>query len=133
MRWHLRHNRALHENVVVLTVLTDSRPRVQWPERMSIVRESDGFWRVTAHYGFMQRPDIPLLLKEAQQRGCEVKLDDVTYYVGHESILHRQHGAALPRWQEALFAAMVRNAAHVTDYFRLPSEQVVEIGRQISI
>jgi hypothetical protein len=70
---------------------------------------------------------------EAQQRGCEVKLDDVTYYVGHESILHRQRGAALPRWQEALFAAMVRNAAHVTDYFRLPSEQVVEIGRQISI
>jgi KUP system potassium uptake protein len=57
----------------------------------------------------------------------------VTYYVGHESILHRQRGAALPRWQEALFAAMVRNAAHVTDYFRLPSEQVVEIGRQISI
>ena len=133
MRWHLRHNRALHENVVVLSVLTDSRPRVQWPERMSIVRESDGFWRVTAHYGFMQRPDIPLLLNEAQQRGCEVKLDDVTYYVGHESILHRQRGAALPRWQEALFAAMVRNAAHVTDYFRLPSEQVVEIGRQISI
>jgi KUP system potassium uptake protein len=133
MIWHLRHNRALHEWVVVLSVLTESRPRVQWPERMSVVREGDGFWRVTAHYGFMQRPDIPLLLQEAQQRGCEVRLDDVTYYVGHENILHRRHGAALPRWQEALFAAMVRNASHVTDYFRLPSEQVVEIGRQISI
>ena len=106
---------------------------MQWPERMSIVREGDGFWRVTAHYGFMQRPDIPLLLKEAQQRGCEVRLGDVTYYVGHENILHRLDGRALPRWQEALFAAMVRNASHVTDYFRLPSEQVVEIGRQISI
>ena len=67
MRWHLRHNSALHEYVIVLSVLTDARPRVQWPERMSIVREGDGFWRVTAHYGFMQRPDIPLLLNEAQQ------------------------------------------------------------------
>jgi KUP system potassium uptake protein len=82
--------------------------------------------------GFMQRPDIPRLLEEAQQWGCEVRLEDVTYYIGHESILHRQDGVALPRWHEALFAAM-RNASHMTDYFRLPTEQVVEIGRQISV
>jgi KUP system potassium uptake protein len=133
MIWHLRQNRALHERVIVLSVETESRPRVHWPERMAVVKEGENFWRVTAHFGFMQRPDIPLLLKEAQQRGCEVQLDDVTYYVGHENIVHRERGKALPRWQEALFAAMVRNAAHVTDYFRLPSQQVVEIGRQISI
>jgi KUP system potassium uptake protein len=133
MIWHLRQNRALHERVIVLSVLTESRPRVQWPERMSVLQEGENFWRVTAHFGFMQRPDIPLLLKEAQQRGCEVPLDDVTYYVGHEYIVHRERGRSLPRWQEALFAAMVRNAAHATDYFRLPSQQVVEIGRQISI
>jgi KUP system potassium uptake protein len=133
MIWHLRHNRALHERVVVLRVMTESRPRVNWPERMSVEQEGENFWRVTAHFGFMQRPDIPLLLKEAQQQGCQVLLDDVTYYVGHEHIVHRRQGAALPRWQEAIFAAMGRNSAHVTDYFRLPSQQVVEIGRQISI
>jgi KUP system potassium uptake protein len=133
MVWHLKHNRALHERVIVLSVLTESRPRVQWPERMAIEKEGEGFWRVTAHFGFMQRPDIPRLLQEAQQRGCHAGLDDVTYYVGHEHILHRQRGAAMPRWQEAIFAAMMRNASHVTDYFRLPTEQVVEIGRQISI
>jgi KUP system potassium uptake protein len=133
MMWHLKHNRALHERVLVLTVLTESRPRVQWPERMSVVQEGEGFWRVTAHFGFMQRPDIPLLLQEAQQRGCAAELDDVTYYVGHENIVHRERGPALPHWQEAMFAVMLRNASHVTDYFRLPSRQVVEIGRQISI
>ena len=133
MIWHLRHNRALHEFVLVLRVMTESRPRVNWPERMSIEQEGENFWRVTAHFGFVQRPDIPLLLKEAQQRGCKILLDDVTYYVGHEHIVHRRQGAALPRWQEAIFAAMGRNSAHVTDYFRLPSQQVVEIGRQISI
>ena len=131
--WHLRQNRALHECVVVLRVVTESKPRVQWPELMTVAREGDSFWRLTAHFGFMQRPDIPRLLEESQQKGCEVRLDDVTYYVGHEIIVHRERGAVLPVWQEKLFAAMVRNATHVTDYFQLPSEQVVEIGRQISI
>jgi KUP system potassium uptake protein len=133
MIWHLRQNRALHERVVVLRVLTESRPRVHWPDLMSVAQEGDNFWRVTAHFGFMQRPDIPRLMTEAHQRGCGVELGDITYYVGHEIIIHRERGAALPLWQEKLFAAMVRNASHVTDYFRLPSEQVVEIGRQISI
>jgi KUP system potassium uptake protein len=131
--WHVRHNRALHERVVVLRVLTESKPRVHWPDLMSVRKEGEDFWRVTALFGFMQRPDIPRLLEEAQQRGCTIRLDDVTYYVGHESILHRRHGPAMPHWQERVFAAMMRNASHVTDYFRLPSEQVVEIGRQISI
>jgi KUP system potassium uptake protein len=133
MIWHLRQNRALHECVVVMRVLTESRPRVHWPDLMSVVPEGDNFWRVTAHFGFMQRPDIPRLLAEAHQKGCQVQLDDVTYYVGHEVILHSERGAELPHWQEAMFAVMVRNASHVTDYFRLPSEQVVEISRQISI
>ena len=133
MLWHLKQNRALHEHVLVLRVLTESRPRVLWPELMTIAKEGENFWRVTTHFGFMQRPDIPRLMHQAAQKGCGVGLDDVIYYVGHEIILHKERGPALPHWQEALFAAMLRNASHVTDYFRLPSEQVVEIGRQISI
>src|SRR5262249_43075830 len=86
MVWHLRHNRALHQRVLVLRVFTEHRPRINWPERLSIAQEGENFWRVTAHFGFMQRPDIPLLLKEAQQRGCHAALDDVVYYVGHENI-----------------------------------------------
>src|SRR5580692_6253422 len=131
--WHLRQNRALHECIVVLRVVTESKPRVQWPEGLSGIQEGENFWRGSAHVGSMQRPDIPRLLTEAQKKGCQVPLGDVTYYVGHEIIVHRERGAELPVWQEQIFAAMVRNASHVTDYFRLPSEQVVEIGRQISI
>jgi KUP system potassium uptake protein len=69
----------------------------------------------------------------AHQRGCAVNLEDVTYYVGHETVTPRDDAKALPRWVEAVFALMQRNSTHLTDYFRLPPDAVVEIGRQISI
>ena len=65
--------------------------------------------------------------------GCTVDLDDVTYYVGHETVVSRDDGKGLPVWQERWFALMERNAIHVSDFFSLPTDQVVEIGRQISI
>ena len=133
MIWHVRHNRALHERVLVLTIVTESHPRVRAAERLTVAQEGENFWRLTARFGFVEHPDVPQLLQQSRQQGCEAAIDDVTYYVGHEYIVHREQGAVLPVWQEELFAAMVRNASHVTDYFRLPSRQVVEIGRQISI
>jgi KUP system potassium uptake protein len=81
----------------------------------------------------MERPDIPSLLRQAHAGGCGIDLSDITYYVGHETILARDDGKGLPRWMEASFAAMQRNSTHLSEYFRLPSDAVVEIGRQISI
>lgn len=133
MLWHLQQNRSLHQHIVVLTVLSESRPRTPAAERLAVTAEGENFWRLTAQYGFIERPDLPSLLREAHDRGCDISLDDLVYYVGHESVVPRERGEALPAWQEALFAAMLRNASHVTDYFRLPSRQVVEIGRQIPI
>ena len=81
----------------------------------------------------MERPDIPAVLRRAHRRGCTIDLSDVTYYVGHETVIPRDEPAALPRWIEAPFAFMQRNASHLTDYFRLPTDRVVEIGRQLAI
>ena len=81
----------------------------------------------------MERPDIPALLLASKSRGCTVDFSDVTYYVGHETVVARQDGRGLPPWQESIFAAMERNATHVSDFFSLPSDQVVEIGRQVAI
>ena len=81
----------------------------------------------------MERPNIPHILEQLKSHGCTIDLTDVTYFVGHETVTARQDGKGLPHWQEALFVAMERNAVHVTDYFRLPPDQVVEIGRQIAI
>src|SRR6202048_5247361 len=133
MVWHLKHNRALHERLLVLTVNTEPIPWVQSSERLAIEEIAPRFWRASARYGFMERPDIPALLRQACEQGCAIDLADVTYYVGHETVTPRDDTKALPRWVEALFALMQRNSAHLTDYFKLPADAVVEIGRQISI
>ena len=133
MIWHVKQNRSLHEFVVILTLTVASTPRVEPQERLTLTQEAPMFWRVALRYGFMEHPDVPAALAECKAHGCEIKLDDVTYYVGHETIMPREDGRGLPRWQERLFAAMSRNAARLSDYLKLPNDRVVEIGRQISI
>jgi KUP system potassium uptake protein len=133
MVWHLKHNRALHERLFVLTVLTEAVPWIDDARRLTFQEIAPRFWRALARYGFMERPDIPALLQTAHGGGCGVDLSDVTYYVGHETVVPSDGAKALPRWLEALFAAMQRNSAHVSDYFKLPRDAVVEIGREIAI
>jgi KUP system potassium uptake protein len=133
MVWHVKHNRALHERLFVLTVVTESVPWIRDTERLTVQELAPRFWRASAHYGFMERPDIPAMLRQAPGLGCDIDLSDITYYVGHETITPRGDADAMPRWVEALFALMQRNATHLTDYFRLPPDAVVEIGRQVSI
>ena len=133
MVWHLRHNRALHEYLFVLTVNTQSVPWTKEADRLTFDEIAPNFWRASARYGFMERPNIPILLEKAHMRGCNIDLDDITYYVGHETVISRSDRKGQPRWLETLFAFMQRNSSHLTDYFRLPSDAVVEIGRQIAI
>ena len=133
MVWHLRHNRALHQHLFVLTVNTQSVPRIKEAERLTFDEIAPNFWRASALYGFMERPNIPALLKKAHIRGCNIDLDDITYYVGHETVIPRSDGKGQPRWLETLFAYMQRNSSRLTDYFQLPADAVVEIGRQIAI
>jgi KUP system potassium uptake protein len=133
MVWHVRHNRALQQHVLAVTAQIEPVPRIAESDRVAVSLMAPGFWRVTARYGFMERPDIPRLLSELPPHGCTIDLADVTYFVGHETVTARADGQGLPRWQEAVFAVMERNAVHVTDFFSLPGDQVVEIGRQISV
>jgi len=131
--WYARTAHSLHEEVIALTVVTESVPYVRTADRVSVEEIGPKFWRATAHYGFMQRPDIPRLALAIQAKDARIDLADLVYYVGTETVVPRTDGKGLPRWQEALFAALDRNAAHVTDFFQLPPDQVVEIGRQIAI
>jgi KUP system potassium uptake protein len=133
MKWHVKQNRALHRKLFVLTVETASVPWVKAGERLTVRNVAPDFWRATARYGFMERPDIPALLRETPAFGCALDLNDVTYYIGHETIVRREGRRRLWGWEEALFAAMVRNAIHASDFFHLPSDSVVEVGRQVAV
>jgi KUP system potassium uptake protein len=131
--WHIRHNRALHERVLILTAHIEPVPRIRGSERLTIEDVAPGMWRATARFGFMERPDVPTLLRQANTLGCRLKLDDVTYYVGHETVIRRDDGKGLPGVVESMFAYLQRNSVHVSDYFRLPADSVVELGREIAI
>jgi KUP system potassium uptake protein len=133
MAWHVKHNRALHARIMVINVSVEPVPWVREEDRVRFVQEAPDFWRVMAYFGFMDQPDIPAVLRKAKEKGCNILLDDVTYYVGRETVVSREDGQVLPKWQESLFALMERNAEQVTDFFRLPVDQVVEIGRQVAI
>ncbi|HUB63420.1 MAG TPA: potassium transporter Kup [Methylocella sp.] len=131
--WHVKHNKALHEHLFALRVVTESVPWVKESERLATIEVAPNFWRATARYGFMERPDIPALLRQAHVQGCFFDPDDVTYYVARETIMHRTDGRGLAEWEETLFAAMERNATHVSEFYNLPRDSVVEIGRQVVI
>ncbi|HEV2441491.1 MAG TPA: KUP/HAK/KT family potassium transporter [Steroidobacteraceae bacterium] len=131
--WHLKHNRALHERVFILTTLIEPMPRIHQGERLKVQDLAPRMWRATARFGFMERPDIPALLRHANALGCNLKLEDVTYYVGHETVIHRDDGKGLPLIVERAFAYLQRNSTHVSDYYRLPADSVVELGREIAI
>jgi len=133
LSWHVRKNRSLHEDVLALTTTVMSTPRVDADARVTVVKIADRYWRAEARYGFIETPNIPAVLEICKAKGAALNLDDVTYYVGHETIVPREDGQGLPRWQEMMFSTMGRNAARISDYLKLPCDAVVEIGREIEI
>ncbi|MEI8393634.1 MAG: potassium transporter Kup [Rhodospirillaceae bacterium] len=130
---HVRHNRVLHENLVILSVTTAEVPRIRARERLEVQQLGPGFWRVQARYGFMQTPNVPLALRGAGILGVPVDPDTATYYVGHERIVPNDDNPSMEGAEELLFAFMARNAAHPADYFKLPDDQVMEVGIRIDI
>ena len=130
---HLRHNHVLHQTVVLLTVVTEHRPRVPGAERITATLLGEGVWCGVAHYGFFQEPNVPAALRQAAHRfGVPIALDEVTYYIGRETLLATSAGR-MGRWSELFFAFLSRNALGATAYFRIPPDRVVELGMQIDL
>jgi KUP system potassium uptake protein len=131
--WHLRQNRSLHENLIMLKVRTAPVPWIDDTKRLRIKPLAPNFWRIDATFGFMTHLDVPAVLADAKQRGCRVDLSDVTYYVGHSTVTHRRDGKGIPRWQQALYSMMERNSLDVADVLQLPEDHTVELGRHVAI
>lgn len=130
---HLSHNRVLHEQVIVLTVLTEEVPRVPAAERVMVNKMQHGFTRVIVRYGFMQSPNVPVALRQCEPFGLTVNLEQATYYLARETIISTPKKSGMTRWQEKLFSFLYRNSLTATAFFNIPAEQVVELGQQVEI
>ncbi len=130
---HLKHNKVLHEKVVLLSFITEDVPHVAKQDRLEITDFGVDLYRVTAHYGFMEKPNVPDLLVQCHARGLQLKLQDTTFYLGRETILPEGKSAGMMRWRKKLFALMHRNAQSATAFFEIPANRVVELGAQIEV
>ncbi|MCA0909149.1 potassium transporter Kup [Qipengyuania gaetbuli] len=129
---NIKHNKVLHERVVILTVLIDDTPYVDAEHRCEIHDLGDGFYRAVLHYGFMQETDVPQGLKEMERCGGKFDMMHTSFFLSRQTLLASDK-PGMPIWREKIFAWMLRNAATAMDFFRLPTNRVVELGSQVEI
>ena len=129
---HLKHNKALHQQVLLLSIISGNVPTVPPAERLTVEALPHGFWRVTARYGFMESPDVPALLAQCADHGIVARPMETSYYLGHERLLPTGD-SPMAGWRKRLFVVMSRNAQSAAQFFRLPSNRVVEMGAQIEL
>jgi KUP system potassium uptake protein len=129
---HVKHNKMLHEQVVLLSITTEQVPTVPFGRNFEVAELEEGFFRVTARYGFMQTPHVPRLLAVCLAAGLAVDFDDTSYFLGRESLL-TGGPARMARWRKTLFAYLSRNSRPATQFFGLPPNRVVELGAQIEL
>jgi KUP system potassium uptake protein len=128
---HFKHNKVLHEQVVILSVTTDAVPWVRNDQKVRLKDFGLGFWAVTAHYGFMESPNISHILRRCRAKGLETKAGDTSFYLGRETLIPNRSLGGMPIWRKHLFRFLSRNARSATDFFAIPHNRVVEIGMQI--
>lgn len=129
---NLKHNRVLHERNIILTIRTEDTPRVARHERVEIERLSDSFIRVIAHYGFMETPSVPKIFDQARRKDLNVDFPATSFFLSRRS-LKPTSKTQMPRWQEALFIWLAGQAEDATEYFRIPTDRVVEVGTQVQV
>jgi KUP system potassium uptake protein len=129
---NIKHNKVLHERVLVICVRTEDRPRVTPDKRFEIDKLSDDFYRATLHYGFMESPRVPAALAAMRKAGFKYDIMTTSFFLGRRSI-KESPSSEMPVWQDKLYVALTRQAANATDFFSIPSDRVVELGAQVTI
>jgi len=128
----LKHYKVLHEKNAILTVETADAPRVAEDERVRIEPLSATFSRVVIRYGFMDIPNVPDALVIARRLGWTFDIMSTSFFLSRRALKIGRH-SGMPRWQDRLFIALARTANDATDYFRIPTARVVEVGTQVTV
>ena len=129
---NLKHNKVLHERVVLLNVRTETTPRVVDANRFEITPLSSDFTLVTLHFGFMEQPQIPRALAATRKAGLKFDIMTTSFFLGRRT-LKMAANSGMPQWQDRIFIALTKQAASAPDFFNLPSDRVVELGAQMKV
>jgi KUP system potassium uptake protein len=129
---HYKHNKVLHERVILLTIVTEGVPEVSKRDRVNVKELGHGFFELIAHYGFMQTPNVPNVLRRAGDQGLAVEPDTVSYFLGRETILTTGR-TSMAKWRKSLFVYLARNARPANAFFRIPPNRVIELGAQVEL
>jgi len=129
---NLKHNKVLHERIVLMTVRTEEQPRVAPEERIEVERLKDGFWRVILRYGFIEEPNIPEALAHCAARGLSFDMMQTSFFLSREKVVPSVN-PDLPPWREGIFATLSALAMNATEFFKIPPNRVVELGTQIEV
>ncbi len=129
---NLKHNKVLHERIVILSVKTTDAPRVSPAHRFKIEPMSDTFTAITLNYGYMEIPRMPAALATLRKAGLKFDIMTTSFFLGRRSLKVSSH-SFMPKWQDHLFIALSKQAATATDFFSIPSDRVVELGAQVSV
>jgi len=129
---HFKHNKVLHKQVVILSIATDAVPEVPEADKVRLKGFGQGFWAVTAHYGFKESPEVMDVLRRCKTMGLPINEADTSFYLGRETLLSSR-GRGMAEWRKMLFRFLSRNSRSATDFFSIPPNRVVEIGAQIEL
>jgi KUP system potassium uptake protein len=129
---NFEHNQALHERIVLLTISTADIPTIPDQERIDIDQMNQGFYRITAHYGFMETPNVPQILSLCKLKNLDINPQSASFFIGRETLIPSNKPDLNPL-QEKIFLLMFRNASSPIQYFKVPPERVVELGMQFEI
>ncbi len=129
---NLKHNRVLHQRVVLLSVATVDQPRVAEQDRIKVARVADDIHRIVASYGFAESPDVPSILEGCKSSGLEFDMMQTTFFLSHETLVAHPKGG-MAGWRQRLFGLMSRNSLQATVYFGIPPNRVVELGMQVQL
>lgn len=129
---NIKHNKVLHERVVILTINIVDEPYVDPEARCEMIDLGDGFYRAVLHYGFMEETDVPLGLKQMERCGGEFDMMQTSFFLSRQTLLPSKK-PGMPIWREKIFAWLLRNSASAMDFFKLPTNRVVELGSQVEI
>jgi KUP system potassium uptake protein len=129
---NLKHNKVLHEQNIVLTIVTADTPRTDEDERAQITPISNRFTRVALRFGFVESPNVPKALALARKQGLHFDIMSTSFFLSRRSLKPSPH-SGMPGWQDRLFIGLARSANDATDYFQIPTGRVVEIGTQVAV